>query len=178
MSDQDGDLVDLVRARVDGTAVGEKKVRRGITAAMNGAAQSTDEHAVWWNGRTWSRADAWSSEARQCVHSLDASLDDQSRDDGWRLISRADVFNRAEDPLDLFVAAMAWGFGNRGYGGRRPSDIINAARAAGGAHAGDCLRPAAAEAGAGGGLGAGARGGGGEVRGPDTAVAGQRADFA
>jgi hypothetical protein len=159
-------------------ALDEEKVRRVLTAEITGAAESTDEQSVWWNGRTWSEAVVWSTEVRQRVRSLDASLDDQARSDGWRLISRDDVFNRAEDPLDLFVAAMAWGFGNRGYGWRRTSDIIDAAGTAGVAHAIERLRHASLVAGAAGSWRAWSRGGEAKLHGLDTAFASKVAYFA
>jgi hypothetical protein len=45
---------------------------------------------------------------------------------GWRKITRGDVFAVGE-PLQLFLAAMAWGFGPTGYGWRRTLDILTTA---------------------------------------------------
>lgn len=40
-------------------------------------------------------------------------------------ITRRAVFERRDDPVDLFLAAMAWGFGPRGYGWWRTANIVN-----------------------------------------------------
>ncbi len=88
----------------------------------------------------------------------------------WRLISRADVFSRAGDPLDLFLAAMAWGFGNRGYGWRRTAGIINHAGEEQVVRAVESLRRAAAD-GPARTWSAWSRGGEAKMRGLDTAFA-------
>jgi hypothetical protein len=41
-----------------------------------------------------------------------------------RLISRSDVRARQGSPLDLFVAALAWGYGDRGYGSFRAARVF------------------------------------------------------
>lgn len=171
-------LTELVRGRIEGAPIEEEGVRRALTAEIGAFSQPTDEHAVWWNGQAWSQAEVWSTDARRRVQRLYASLDDRSRDDGWRLISRAQVFHRADDPLDLFMAAMAWGFGNRGYGWRRTSDIINGAGEETVARAVERLRHAEAEGGAAGVWRAWARGGEAKLRGLDTAFASKVAYFA
>lgn len=178
MTDDRNDLTNLVRARITDAAVDDAQVRRVLKAEIEGFSQPTDQHAVWWNGQTWSQADAWSSETRQRVISLDAALNDGSRDDGWRLISRADVFSRAADPLELFVAAMAWGFGNRGYGWRRTANIINRAGERQIVRAVGRLRDAAAEAGPANVWRTWSRGGAAKLHGLDTAFASKVAYFA
>lgn len=177
-SDNTLDLTDLVQARINGRPIDDQSVTRVLTTEIASFPQPTGDHAVWWNGRTWSQADAWSAETRRRVNALNDSLDDQSRDDGWRLISRADVFNRAGDPLDLFLAAMAWGFGNRGYGWRRTSDIVNGAGEEKVALAVESLRRASADEGSADTWRAWSRGGDAKLRGLDTAFASKVAYFA
>lgn len=87
----------------------------------------TDDHAVPWNATSWlSATDAWSEPVLNRLQVLADSL-------GWEeaagqrhpRISRRAVFQRTDgDPEDLFLAAMAWGFGTTGYGWSRTSEII------------------------------------------------------
>lgn len=108
MSDEK-ELNELVRARVGAAPVDDEGVRSVLTAEIGTFPQPTDEHAVWWNGRTWSQAEAWSADVRRRIASLDASLDDQSRDDGWRLISRAEVFKLLGERLAQHEMDVAHG---------------------------------------------------------------------
>jgi hypothetical protein len=71
-------------------------------------------------------AGSWSSTTRPRLEAL-SLLIGRERDDGWRLISRSEVFDLRPAPLDLFLAAMAWGFGTTGYGWRRTAAILRAA---------------------------------------------------
>lgn len=88
--------------------------------------ETTDNHAVWWNARAWTDAPTWDEIARERICDFATSLASRAqRDDGWVRIARSDVFDRATvGPVDLFLAAMAWGFGPRGYGWRRTSDVL------------------------------------------------------
>jgi hypothetical protein len=115
----------LIAARETAAAVDEQTTRDVLIEAIRRFEKPTDDHAVWWNGQRWGSAAPWSKAVRERVRALCDSFDDHSRDDGWRRISRAHVFERTDDPLDLFLAATAWGFGNRGYGWRRTADIVN-----------------------------------------------------
>lgn len=117
----------LIAVRKKGSAADGQTVRSLLAHAMQRFDVPIDDHAVWWNGQAWGGASPWSKPVRQRVRALYDSLHDQSRDDGWRLIARSDVFERADDPFDLFVAAMAWGFGDRGYGWHRTALIVNSA---------------------------------------------------
>jgi hypothetical protein len=126
MIDEDG-VDELLRSRVRRKMLDDDSLRRMLRGAVRQFPQSTDDHAVWWNGTTWCEAKVWTSRTQRRLRNILDDLDDGSRDDGWRLISRAYVFGRAEDSVNLFLAAMAWGFGDRGYGWRRTASIINTA---------------------------------------------------
>jgi hypothetical protein len=174
----DANLTDLVEARIEGRSFDQELVRRLLAAEIAAFRQPTDEHAVPWASRAWRDADAWSIEARRRVTALHESLAGRSCDDGCQLISRSDVFSRAGDPVDLFLAAMAWGFGNRGYGWRRTSNILNAAGEDGVAGAVNLLRGAVADGGPAGGWRAWSRAGDAKLRGLGTAFASKVAYFA
>jgi hypothetical protein len=141
------DFTDLVSDRMrsidadDGTAV------RALERAVQCFAVPTDGHAVWWNAKAWRNASVWDQRTRQRADRLARSIEGGPRNDrGWVRISRADVFARAEaDPVDLFLAAMAWGYGARGYGWRRTADIIVAVGEDAVAGAVNRLRAAAGE---------------------------------
>lgn len=171
------DLATLVSARTNG-AVHEAMVRHTLAEQIARFNERTDEHAVLWNGEAWAAAEAWSEGTARRVRALADSLHDGTRDDGWRLISRQAVFERRDDPIDLFLAAMAWGFGNRGYGWRRTSAIVE--------HSGEAtitrcvkeLQRAASADGCEGTWRAWSRGGAAKMRGLDTAFASKVAYFA
>lgn len=100
-------------------------IRREIECFRN----PTDHHAVWWNFRAWAAAEGWTDGERKCVTGLAALLrQEHPYGTDWTLVSRADVFDRNEDgELAVFLAAMAWGFGDRGYGWDRTIKMLRAA---------------------------------------------------
>jgi hypothetical protein len=171
-------LAALVVARETAAAVDEQTTGAVLTEAMERFAQPTDDHAVWWNGQTWVDAAPWSEKVRERLRALCDGLDDHSRNDGWRLICRTNVFARADDPLDLFLAAIAWGFGNRGYGWRRTADIIDGAAEMRVRRAVEDLRDAATNCGYAGVWLAWSRDGIAKLSGLDTAFASKLAYFA
>lgn len=180
MTEPGCDFTDLVSDRMrsidadDGTAV------RTLRKTMQTFVVPTDRHAVWWNSKAWRNAGVWDQRTRQRVDRLARSIEGGPRNDrGWVRISRADVFARAEaDPVDLFLAAMAWGYGARGYGWRRTADIIVAVGEDAVAGAVNRLRAAAGEDGPQGAWRAWSRGGTAKLRGLDTAFASKVAYFA
>jgi hypothetical protein len=167
----------LVTARAHKTPLDEGSVARILSATIDQFPEPTDQHAVWWNTDWWSDTDAWSSENRGRIRALADALDDHSRKDGWRLISREFVFGLVDDPLELFLATMAWGFGERGYGWRRTSDIVNSVGEARVARAVENLRCACAQ-GPAAAWRAWSRGGEAKLPGLDTAFASKVAYFA
>ena len=83
-----------------------------------------DRQGVPWYGRTWVEADGWNEQTRQRISKIAASFE-PSGDGGKASILRSDVFDRSDDPVDLFLVAMAWGFGTMGYGCWRTINMIN-----------------------------------------------------
>lgn len=86
-----------------------------------------DEHGVPWNAAGWAarfhREPPW----KKRIERLASTLPD--RGDGWVYICRGDVFAwGGREACDLFLGAMAWGFGNRGYGWRRTRNILSGGR--------------------------------------------------
>lgn len=126
MSDKET-LEEVLRSRARDKKLNDHSVRRILGTTIKGFSQSTDDHAVWWNGARWCESRVWSPRVLRRLRAFLDSLDDSSHEDGWRLVSRAYVFATAGDSVDLFLAAMAWGFGDRGYGWRRTANIIASA---------------------------------------------------
>jgi hypothetical protein len=120
----------------------------------------------------------WNAATRRRIAAIDARLGERTRQDGWRLISRSDVFAATDDPLELFLATMAWGYGNRGYGWRRTADIVNGSYEPTIAHAVKSLRDAAATEGPASTWRAWSPGGEAKLRGLGTAFASKLAYFA
>lgn len=121
------DLKHLVSMRMAGTAVRRELVLGLLQSVIEGFDCATDDHGGSWNAEAWQRGFSEYPTARERLDVLAARLPRrQGSDVGWRLITRGDVFTSGE-PLLLFLAAMAWGFGLRGYGWRRTLDILTTA---------------------------------------------------
>jgi hypothetical protein len=119
----------LVSMRVAGMAVPRELVARLLRAVINDFDCTTDGHGINWNAEAWQSGFATygTDSDREQLDTLAAGLPHvHNRHQGWRLITRRDVFAIGE-PLTLFLAAMAWGFGPRGYGWRRTIDILTVA---------------------------------------------------
>ena len=87
----------------------------------------TNDHGGFWNADAWRSGFSSYPMGREQLDVLAASLPQwPGTAPGWRLITRGDVF-ASDEPLLLFLAAMAWGFGPTGYGWRRTLDILTAA---------------------------------------------------
>ncbi len=180
LTDHDPELSDLVRARQRTDPADGSTVYPVLKRTIDGFDPKTDEHWVWWHGQAWADAPVWSPDTRGRLQRLTDELSDGLRDDGWVRISRDDVFRQhaSDEPLDLFLAAMAWGFGTVGYGWRRTADIINAAGEDEVRRAVACLRKVGAEDGAAEVWRAWSWGGSAKLRGLGTAFASKVAYFA
>ncbi|MDA8322656.1 MAG: hypothetical protein M0030_23010 [Actinomycetota bacterium] len=103
-----------------------------LSKIIGGFGEPTDDHGVCWSAGNWARGlmSASSAEARNLaalVEQLSSELPDGcAGHPEWHLITRSDVFARNDDPLRLFLATMAWGYGNRGLGWPRVRDIASA----------------------------------------------------
>jgi hypothetical protein len=87
----------------------------------------TNDHGGFWNADAWRSGFSSHPRGREQLDVLAASLPQwPGTDPRWRLITRGDVF-ASNEPLLIFLAAMAWGFGPTGYGWRRTLDILTAA---------------------------------------------------
>ena len=81
------------------------------------------EQAVRWRPRTWERP------GLEMLRAEKGQTEEISEDrvDGWLWIRRRHVIEIARGscgPLGCFVAAMVWGFGDRGYGAARTEQMI------------------------------------------------------
>ena len=85
---------------------------------------NTEDQPVTWYGRRWLAKPEWHSTTRNRIEALCDKLDPSKRNDAL-IITRRDVFDRCDDATDLFLAAMAWGFGATGYGCWRTAEMIN-----------------------------------------------------
>jgi hypothetical protein len=84
----------------------------------------TADQSVRWYGRRWAAQPHWHPDTRRRVQTLAHELDPSGQAEAV-MITRADVFTRREDPVQMFLAAMAWGYGPTGYGCWRTAAIIN-----------------------------------------------------
>jgi len=171
----DHDLKELLAIRRKDNLPGDKVVRLLLKKELNAVNQPIEDHAVRWSADAWIGAEPWSKDTRGRLKDLRDHLE---RDGSGRMISRADVFDRRGDPLDLFLAAMAWGFGDRGYGWYRTATVINTAGEARVARAVETLQRAAEEGGSAGTWKAWSRGGVAKLPGLGTAFASKVAYFA
>jgi len=175
-------LDDLVRARAVGRPVDPPSVDGLLQRTIDGLDPvATDDHGVSWHSHAWidARDGVWTDDTRERLRRLAAHLPRTSHGDGWRLITRRDVFAMAgDDDLDLFLAAMAWGFGTVGYGWRRTARIIDAAGEGEVRRAVACLRDVSTEQGAAEAWTAWSWGGPAKLRGLGTAFASKVAYFA
>lgn len=107
---------------------GEHPETRAVLELTAGELKSgdTDRQGIYWYGRRWAEAKGWCDKTRRRLISLAAALE-PSDADGRLIICRSDVFDRRDDPMDLFLAAMAWGFGTTGYGQWRTAAMVNPA---------------------------------------------------
>lgn len=85
--------------------------------------RDTLEQKIPWYGRRWAAKGYWHPATRKRLKALADSLDPPS-DNGRLFITRSQVFAQ-RDPVDLFLAAMAWGYGTNGYGSWRTAQIVN-----------------------------------------------------
>lgn len=86
----------------------------------------TCQQPINWYGRQWAAKSKWHRETRKRLEALADTLDPAGQAEKL-VIRRSDVFARRDDPVDLFLAAMAWGFGTTGYGWWRTAEMVNTA---------------------------------------------------
>lgn len=85
---------------------------------------NTEDQPVSWNGRRWLVQPDWHSTTRIRIEALCDGLD-PSKCLEELIITRRDVFGHRNNAVDLFLAAMAWGFGTTGYGCWRTAAMVN-----------------------------------------------------
>jgi hypothetical protein len=85
----------------------------------------TNRQPIRWSADNWASKPQWQKGTLARINRLSSELE-PTCDGGHRLIRREDVFDRAGDAVDLFLATMAWGYGTVGYGWWRTAGIINA----------------------------------------------------
>lgn len=115
--------------RVASIAVPPGPVADVLHAVITDFNCATHDRGSNWNAGAWQSGFAVhaTDTDRELLDKLAAGLPRSSgKSQGWRLITRRDVFASSK-PLLLFLAAMMWGFGSRGYGWRRTLDILKTA---------------------------------------------------
>jgi hypothetical protein len=123
------DLKYLVSLRVAGERVPSTCTLNLLQSVIEGFDCPTDDHEVSWHAASWRDGFASNPTGREQLDVLAARLPQRpGTNSGWRKITRGDVFAVGE-PLQFFLAAMAWGFGPTGYGWRRTLEILTAAGA-------------------------------------------------
>lgn len=85
----------------------------------------TNRQPICWDADNWARKPQWQKGTLARINKLRSELE-PTCDGRHMLIRREDVFDRAGDSVDLFLATMAWGYGTVGYGWWRTAKIINA----------------------------------------------------
>lgn len=86
----------------------------------------TDDQASTWYGGSWIDSGTWIPVTRGRLETLAEKLAPcRYGKAGGLSIARRNVFECRGKPVDLFLAAMAWGFGPRGYGWSRTAKMIN-----------------------------------------------------
>lgn len=123
-------IIRAVKDRCDGRLPDATLVLEVLKQELVAFRSTTEYHAVWWDGATWSTAAGWDDVTRRRLEDLSRALAQRHpAGERWRLISRRDVFDRRRvGDMDLLLAAMAWGFGDRGYGCERTRRIVDQAR--------------------------------------------------
>jgi hypothetical protein len=86
--------------------------------------RETDLQSISWFGRRWAANPVWCPQTAERLKDLADKIDRSGTGDELT-IRRCDVFDCREDPVDVFLAAMAWGFGTTGYGWSRTARMIN-----------------------------------------------------
>jgi hypothetical protein len=125
--DLDALLKDVVRKRSRHNAVERDATQAVLEKALARLSpRRTEDQAITWYGQRWAERGRWLPATKRRIEQLASDLPPADHDGGV-LITRRDVFDRREDDVDLFLAAMAWGFGPTGYGWWRTAQIINPA---------------------------------------------------
>ncbi len=108
-------LTNVVRNRAAGGQTSNRTACTVIEKIVDEASAPTDQHGVSWNVCAW-RQGLEGSALADSVEVVATGLA-LKNDRAW--ITRGRVFSFADHagrPAELFVAAMAWGFGSAGYG--------------------------------------------------------------
>ncbi len=96
------ELREIVRSRIDGRPVFEAARLSLVGKVISSFPSQTDDHAVWWSAQAWQAGFAgfpkWQRRLRRLAEKLRPGPKERP---GWRLISRADVFNCTGDPTVL-----------------------------------------------------------------------------
>lgn len=99
-----------------------------IAAEVDGLHGATDQHPIAWAADRWLSATMWNEAERNVLERLASELPMAERA-AFRSISRAAVFHRrTAEPLETYLAVMAWGHGARGYGWHRTAEALREGR--------------------------------------------------
>ncbi|WP_131811357.1 hypothetical protein [Mycolicibacterium monacense] len=117
----------MVADRRDGFTGEHPHTKAVLEAALkNLDPAETVQQPIHWYGRRWAAKPAWHPEFKKRIYALADTLDYAGQAEKL-VIRRSGVFARRDDPVDLFLAAMAWGFGTTGYGWWRTAQVVNPA---------------------------------------------------
>jgi hypothetical protein len=107
------------------SAVDDRDTQAILTTALKQCRPvNTEDQPIIWSGRRWLASQDWHSTTRTRIAELCDQLD-LSKSLEELVITRRGVFDRSDSAVDLFIAAMAWGFGTTGYGGWRTAAMVN-----------------------------------------------------
>ena len=108
-------MAELVRARADCVEPGDATVLAILGQIIGTLPEPTALQEVRWDIDAWRRYHA----PLALADAVDRVAHGRIQPDGRAVITRDQVGSHVGSPIDLFVAAMAWGFGERGYGWHR-----------------------------------------------------------
>lgn len=126
MTDSAEPLRRVVRDRLLPSSAEDDRDTRAIleTALTQCLPVNTEEQPITWSGRRWLSSQEWHPTTRTRIAELCDQLG-SSKSAGELVITRRDVFDRRDSAVDLFLGAMAWGFGTTGYGCWRTAAMVN-----------------------------------------------------
>lgn len=118
------DLKYLVALRNGGGPIPHSLRSDLLHAVIDDFSYPIDDHGGKWNSGAWIRGFSGYPVIAEKLEELAVTLPPwQGGVTNWRWIRRGDVFG-GHEPLGLFLATMAWGFGRTGYGRYRTQEII------------------------------------------------------
>ncbi len=85
--------------------------------------EEVDQQQIGWDRSAWQQC--WTTKGLPRLDAVDEVADEYEQ---HGTIRRSFIYGQREDCLGLFIAAMAWGFGNRAYGPSRVAKMLTTCR--------------------------------------------------